>query len=133
MNVKIRIISEQGGEKKQYTCYGREERTEAGATIAYELEGDSVRLKAEGGKVVMERRGACYLFFPLHEGETTTGKIGLGEEQTGEIGLKTHAVKHSRTEQKTELYIEYDLCFSGQNQRTCLRLITDAEISEDRS
>jgi uncharacterized beta-barrel protein YwiB (DUF1934 family) len=88
-------------------------------------------LRAEGGKAVMERQGGCYLLFPLCEGERTTGRIGLGKEQAGEIALKTHAVKHSRTEQKTELYMEYDLCFSGQNQRTCLKLVTDAELSED--
>jgi hypothetical protein len=132
MNVKIRIISVQNGEKKLYTCRGIEERTEEGVKISYEIEGDPVLLHAEKGKAVMTRRGGCYLFFPLQEGEETAGKIGLAEEQAGEIRLKTHAVKHSRTKQKTELYMEYDLCFAGQDQRTCLRLVTDAEISEDR-
>jgi hypothetical protein len=131
MNVKIRMISVQNGEKKLYTCRGREERTETGVSIVYEIEGDQVLLVAESGKAVMERQGGCYLHFPLHEKKRTSGKIGLGKESAGEIAVQTHAVKMTKTEQKTELYMEYDLCFAGQNQRTCLKLVTDAELSED--
>jgi hypothetical protein len=79
----------------------------------------------------MERQGGCYLLFPLREKKRTSGKIGLGKESAGEIAVQTHAVKMTKTEQKTELYMEYDLCFAGQNQRTCLKLVTDAELSED--
>lgn len=127
MKVKIRMISVQNGEKRLYTCSGREERTDSGDRIEYELDGDVFKLLVENGKVDMERTGECFLSFRFEEGKETRGKIGLSEEQNGEIPVKTHRIQYIKTGQKTELYMEYDLQWIGQNQNTALRLIAVAE------
>lgn len=119
--IENKQISEDGTESfnEKYDCKYRVAGNKA--YVLYKNEGVTTKIKIEDNTVTVTRMGEFSSEMVYKEGEKNSFlyKMPYGSM---EMELDTHCVKTDFSEEKAEIYLEYELLFSGTRNKNSMKI-----------
>lgn len=119
--IENKQISEDGTESfnEKYDCKYRVVGNKA--YVLYKNEGVTTKIKIEDNTVTVTRMGEFSSEMVYKEGEKNSFlyKMPYGSM---EMELDTHCVKTDFSEEKAEIYLEYELLFSGTRNKNSMKI-----------